>query len=55
MNNKNNTTFMKNMFPYLILLGVVIVTFLVLDYKGNKVNELSSKKDGKLCLMDFIV
>jgi len=42
MNNKNNSTFMKNMFPYLILLVVVIATFIILDLKGNKVNQLST-------------
>ena len=42
MNNKNNSNFIKNMFPYLVLLVVMIVTFVILDYKGNKVNELST-------------
>ena len=42
MNSKNNANFIKNMFPYLILLAVVITTFIVLDLKGNKVNELST-------------
>ena len=42
MNKKNNANFMKNMFPYLLLLGVMLATFVILDLKGNKVNELST-------------
>jgi len=39
---KNNANFMKNMFPYLVLLGVMLATFVILDLKGNKVNDLTT-------------
>ena len=42
MNTKNNSNFMKNLFPYLILGLVICATFFILDFKGNKVNELTT-------------
>ncbi|MBQ6687016.1 MAG: ATP-dependent zinc metalloprotease FtsH [Bacilli bacterium] len=33
---------MKNIFPYFLLGLVICATFIILDYKGNKVNELTT-------------
>ena len=41
MNNKNQG-YLKNSFPYLILMFVVVGTLLLLNLSGNKVNELST-------------
>ncbi len=42
MINKNNSNLMKNLFPYLLLGLVICATFVILDLKGNKVNELTT-------------
>ena len=42
MNTKNNSNLMKNLFPYLLLGLVICATFFILDFKGNKVNELTT-------------
>ena len=42
MNNKKNQTYIKNSFPYLILIVVVVGTLLLLNFSGNKVNELTT-------------
>ena len=41
MNNKNQG-YLKNSFPYLILMFIVVGTLLLLNLSGNKVNELST-------------
>ena len=41
MNNKNQG-YLKNSFPYLILMVIVVGTLLLLNLSGNKVNELST-------------
>ena len=41
MNNKNQG-YLKNSFPYLILMIIVVGTLLLLNITGNKVNELST-------------
>jgi len=40
MNNQNNKA--KNTLPYLILIGVVVFVLLILQFQGNKVNELTT-------------
>ena len=40
--NKKNNSLLKNMFPYLVLLVVVLATFVILNFKGKKVNELTT-------------
>ena len=42
MNNRKNQNYIKNSFPYLILIIVIIGTLLLLRLSGNKVNELST-------------
>ena len=42
MTNKKNSSLMKNIFPYFLLGLVICATFIILDYKGNKVNELTT-------------
>jgi len=42
MINKQKTGLMKNLFPYLLLGLVMFATFIILDLKGNKVNELTT-------------
>ena len=42
MNSKKNQTYVKNSFPYLILIVVVVGTLLLLNFSGNKVNNLST-------------
>ena len=40
MNNQSNKA--KNTLPYLILIGVVVFVLLILQFQGNKVNELTT-------------
>ena len=40
--NKKNQNYIKNSFPYVILVVVVIGTLLLLNFSGNKVNELTT-------------
>ncbi|MBE6157127.1 MAG: ATP-dependent zinc metalloprotease FtsH [Firmicutes bacterium] len=40
MNNQNNRV--KNTLPYLILISVVVFVLLILQFQGNKVNELTT-------------
>ena len=42
MTNKKNSSLMKNIVPYFLLGLVICATFIILDYKGNKVNELTT-------------
>ena len=42
MNIKKKDSYVKNSFPYLILVAVVLGTLLLLNFSGNKVNELST-------------
>jgi len=42
MNNKTNSNLFKNLFPYLLLGLVIFATFIILDLKGNKVNNLTT-------------
>ena len=42
MNNKKKQGYVKNSFPYLILIIVVVGTLLLLNFSGNKVNELTT-------------
>ncbi len=40
MNKQNNR--IKNSFPYVVLLGVIIVILLILEFQGNTVNDLTT-------------
>lgn len=42
MNKKNNNNVTKNLFPYAILLAIIIGTLFLLNLGGTKVNELSA-------------
>ena len=42
MNTKKKESYVKNSFPYIILIIVVVGTLLLLNFSGNKVNELST-------------